>query len=104
MGEKIYIAMNRFQIKKGKERGFEEIWMNRDTQLKNVHGFVEFHLLKGENENEITLYASHTIWKAKKYLISWTKSEEFSIAQKGAVSHNEIYVDYPKFEGFETIL
>lgn len=61
----MYIAMNRFQIKKGKEWIFEEIWMNRDTLLKNVPGFVEFHLLKCENETDITLYASHTIWRAK---------------------------------------
>ncbi len=78
--------------------------MNRDTQLKNIPGFVEFHLLKGENDNEITSYASHTTWKAKKYFISWTKSEEFRIAHKGAGSHNKIYVGHPKFEGFETIL
>lgn len=64
----MYIAMNRFQIKHGKEAVFEEIWRNRNTHLKNVPGFVEFHLLKGDTENDFTLYASHTIWHSKKIL------------------------------------
>ena len=41
----MYIAMNRFKIKNGKEDTFEEIWKNRDMHLKNVPGFMKFHSL-----------------------------------------------------------
>ena len=62
----MFIAMNRFKIviEKGKE--FEEIWKNRTSSLKDVPGFVEFHLVKGSMEDDHILYASHTIWKTKK--------------------------------------
>ncbi len=96
--------MNRFQIKKSKVRNFEDLWKERDTQLKNAPGFVEFCLLKGKNENDITLYISHTVWENRKYFLAWTKSEEFRKAHKGVGKHNEIYVSHPKFEGFKVIL
>ena len=38
----MFIAMNRFKVKKGSERDFEQVWLNRDTQLNKVPGFVEF--------------------------------------------------------------
>ena len=54
--------MNRFKIVLGKEQDFESIWKNRDTHLKGVPGFKEFHLVKGNTNEEFTLYASHSIW------------------------------------------
>jgi heme-degrading monooxygenase HmoA len=41
------IAMNRFKVIKGSEAAFENVWLSRDSHLKKVPGFVEFHLLKG---------------------------------------------------------
>src|SRR5262249_25340435 len=43
----MFIAMNRFRVKKGSEQAFEKVWLSRDTQLTKVPGFVECHLLKG---------------------------------------------------------
>ncbi len=100
----MYVAMNRFKIKNGKENAFEEIWRGRDSHLKNVPGFREFRLLKGDAENDFTLYASHTIWNSRKEFLAWTKSEAFRKAHKGAGEQNEIYLGHPKFEGFEAIL
>ncbi|MGZ3349177.1 MAG: antibiotic biosynthesis monooxygenase, partial [Xanthobacteraceae bacterium] len=28
----MFIAMNRFRVKKGSEEAFEEVWLNRDSQ------------------------------------------------------------------------
>ena len=61
----MFIAMNRFKIVLGKEKEFEDVWKNRDTHLKGVQGFKEFHLVKGETNDEHTLYASHSIWNSK---------------------------------------
>jgi heme-degrading monooxygenase HmoA len=43
----MFIAMNRFKVRKGEEPAFETRWRERDTHLHTVPGFVEFHLLKG---------------------------------------------------------
>ncbi len=36
----MYIAMNRFKVAPGSEAAFEQIWASRDTDLKEVPGFV----------------------------------------------------------------
>ena len=51
----MYIAMNRFRIERGKESIFENLWLSRDSHLKNVSGFVSFNLLKGTSEENFTL-------------------------------------------------
>ncbi|SVB69772.1 uncharacterized protein METZ01_LOCUS222626, partial [marine metagenome] len=51
----MFIAMNRFKIVKGREMDFEEIWRNRETQLDDVPGFQEFHLVRGNSEETHTL-------------------------------------------------
>jgi heme-degrading monooxygenase HmoA len=38
----MFIAMNRFRVKKGSEKDFEQVWLSRDTHLTTVPGFVEF--------------------------------------------------------------
>src|SRR5215470_16689908 len=77
---RMFIAMNRFRVKKGSEDAFEEVWLSRDTQLTKVPGFVEFHLLKGPEHEDYTLYASHTAWQSKATFEAWTKSEAFRLA------------------------
>ena len=75
----MYIAMNRFKIILVREKEFENIWKNRDTHLANVSGFINFNLVKGESDEECTLYASHSTWTTPKDFINWTKSEEFKL-------------------------
>ena len=43
----MFIAMNRFRVRKGDEAEFEERWQQREIHIRTVPGFVEFHLLKG---------------------------------------------------------
>ena len=42
----MFIAMNRFKVRKGSEYDFEQVWLTRETHLETVTGFVVFHLLK----------------------------------------------------------
>ena len=56
----MYIAMNRFKVTLGSEEAFEQLWTSRDTHLKDVPGFVEFHLLRGPQRADHVLYSSHT--------------------------------------------
>ena len=59
--EKMFIAMNRFKIVIEKGVEFEQIWKNRTSSLKHVPGFIEFHLVKGDTNDDHTLYTFHTI-------------------------------------------
>ena len=61
----MFIAMNRFRVKRGTEDAFEKVWLSRDSYLERVPGFVEFHLLKGPEAEDHALYASHTVWQSK---------------------------------------
>lgn len=99
----MFIAMNRFRVRKGSEEAFERVWLNRDSQLDRVPGFVEFHLLKGPEAEDHTLYSSHTVWQSKPAFEAWTKSEEFRAAhaRAGNETTGSLYLEHPKFEGFE---
>ena len=97
----MFIAMNRFRVKKGSEQAFEKVWLSRDSQLNKVPGFVEFHLLKGPEHEDFTLYASHTVWQNQNAFEAWTKSEAFRAVHKDAGQNKPLYIDHPQFEGFE---
>lgn len=99
----MFIAMNRFRVRKGSEEAFERVWLTRETHLDRVPGFVEFHLLKGPEAEDHTLYSSHTVWQSKASFEDWTKSEEFRMAhaRAGNETTGSLYIEHPKFEGFE---
>ena len=100
----MFIAMNRFRIVKGQESEFERIWVERDTYLNEVSGFVEFHLLRGPELEDHTLFISHNIWQSKEDFEGWTTSESFRKAHANAGGRKkDIYMGPPQFEGFETI-
>src|SRR5258705_11485142 len=80
----MYIAMNRFKVALGSETAFEDLWTSRDSHLKEVPGFVEFHLLKGPQREDHVLYSSHTIWADHAAFEGWTKSEAFRAAHRNA--------------------
>lgn len=100
----MFIAMNRFQVARGREAEFEEVWRSRDTQLAAVPGFQTFHLLRGPEAEDHTLYSSHTVWAARSAFEDWTKSEAFRTAHRDAGNHRGLYIGHPKFEGFEVVL
>ena len=101
----MFIAMNRFQVKKGSEQAFEKIWATRETYLGSMPGFIEFHLLRGpRNEAEgYTLFASHTVWASEADFVAWTKSENFRNTHKGAGASKVHYLGHPQFEGFSVV-
>ena len=100
----MFIAMNRFQVTKGREDEFETLWRNRDSHLDKVDGFVEFHLLRGPEHEDHTLFASHTIWASRQAFEDWTRSEQFRAAHRDAGNSKGLYLGHPNFEGFEIVL
>ena len=99
----MYLTMNRFAVKRGQEAAFEAIWTGRDSQLPGVKGFVSFHLMKGAERADHTLYASHTLWQSRAAFEDWTRSEAFRAAHKGAGQHADIYMGPPELELFESV-
>ena len=100
----MFLAMNRFKIVKGREEDFERIWRERDTHLQGVDGFKEFNLMKGNTEEDYSLYASHSIWESEDAFIDWTKSEAFKLAHKNAGIHRDLYLGPPNLEIFDQII
>lgn len=99
----MYIAMNRFKVALGSEQSFENLWTSRDSHLKEVPGFVEFHLLKGPLKEDHVLYSSHTVWADYTAFEGWTRSEAFRAAHRNAGDNRPLYLGHPEFEGFEVI-
>ncbi len=99
----MYLTMNRFKVRAGREAQFEAVWASRDSHLGGVPGFRAFHLLRGPSGEGHTLYASHTAWDSEAAFQDWTRSEAFRAAHKGAGGHADLYQEAPKLEVFETV-
>jgi heme-degrading monooxygenase HmoA len=99
----MFIAMNRFRVAPDAGAEFEQLWTARDSQLRTVPGFVEFHLLRGPEREDHILYASHTVWRSRADFEAWTRSEAFRQAHRNAGGTRPLYLGHPEFEGFEAI-
>ena len=96
--------MNRFRIHAGREPDFEKVWAERDSQLDQVPGFVEFRLLRGATEDEITTYLSHSVWASRDAFEEWTRSDAFRHAHGRAGGSQGAVAGHPQFEGYEVVL
>ena len=99
----MFIAMNRFKVLKDEQKAFEHVWLSRDSQLEEVPGFVEFHMLRGPEREDHVLYASHTIWASEEDFLAWTRSEHFRAAHQSAGDRKPLTLGRPEFEGFQVI-
>lgn len=99
----MFIAMNRFKVMPDRTAEFETIWLERESQLVGLPGFVEFHMLRGPSREDHVLYASHTVWASKADFEAWTRSDAFRAAHaRPKTSEREpTYIGGPSFEGFE---
>jgi heme-degrading monooxygenase HmoA len=100
----MFLAMNRFQIARGFEEGFEKIWRERESFLEDVPGFVSFALLKGAEHEDHTLYASHSVWASRADFDAWTESESFRKAHAQASAPKGTYLGHPNLELFESVV
>ena len=97
------IAMNRFPVLIGQEEAFEKVWSGRNSYLKEVPGFVTFHLLRGSSDEQTTPFASHTVWQSRADFEAWTKSESFRMAHANAGGTRGLYAGPPRLELFEAV-
>jgi heme-degrading monooxygenase HmoA len=99
----MFIAMNRFKVVPHSSAEFERVWTGRDSYLRGVPGFIEFHLLRGPEREDHVLYSSHTVWRSRADFEAWTRSEAFRRAHHSAGDNKPLYLSHPEFEGFEVI-
>ena len=100
----MFIAMNRFQVRKGCEADFETVWREREVHIDGVPGFVSFRLLRGPERDDHVLYASHVVWAGRGDFEAWTRSEEFRAAHRNAGKGPSLTLGHPVLEGFEVLL
>lgn len=99
----MYLAMNRFTVPTGNATAFEELWLNRESHLQRMEGFVAFHMLKGPETEGTILYASHTVWESEAHFRAWTTSAQFREAHARAGQTTKLHQGAPRFEGFTAI-
>lgn len=99
----MYLAMNRFTVPAQNAAAFEQMWLNRESHLHEMEGFVAFHMLKGPEDAGRILYASHTVWQSEEQFRAWTHSEQFRAAHAGAGGAAKLHEGAPRFEGFHAI-
>ena len=99
----MYLAMNRFTVTTQNAQAFESLWLNRESNLKSMDGFVAFHMLKGPEVDGKIVYASHTEWASEDAFRSWTTSDAFRNSHKGAKQTAKLHEGTPVFEGFTAI-
>lgn len=100
----MFVAMNRFRVRRGHEEAFEALWRGRDSRLAEMAGFESFHLLRGGATEAHTLYASHSVWRDKAAFEAWTRSEQFRHAHRDVGQNRPLYDGAPEFEGFEAVV
>ena len=100
----MFIAMNRFRIALGFEEGFERVWRERESFLSEVPGFKSFSLLKGPEQEDHVLYASHSMWESRQAFEAWTESENFRKAHAQTSAPKGTYLGHPDLELFEAVL
>jgi len=100
----MYVAMNHFRIAAGRGEEFEARWRDRATFLDQVPGFIQFHLVRGQDyEDGSHRYASHVIWEDEKSFVDWTNSDAFRQAHGSARMPEGMMVGPPQFMGWQSV-
>lgn len=99
----MFIAMNRFHVKKDSTADFEAVWRDRVVHIDKLPGFISFHLLRGPEQEDHILYSSHVLWQSKADFEAWTQSEAFRLSHRNAGKGPALTLGHPVFEGFEVL-
>ncbi len=101
----MYVAMNRFKVRRDRAGDFEQVWLSRETHLHQMPGFMSFQLLKGPEREDHQLFSSYTLWTSFADFERWTKSEAFakSHARAGSANGQPMTLGHPEFEGFHVL-
>jgi heme-degrading monooxygenase HmoA len=99
-----FVAMNNFQVAAEQVAQFEERWQHRRSYLHGTPGFESFQLLRGESQDGVVHYVSHSTWASQADFEAWTQSDSFVQAHRGESLPKGMVVTHPRLECFEVIL
>lgn len=100
----MYVAMNHFRIAAGRGEEFEARWRDRESHLDEVPGFVQFHLVRGQDhEDGSHRYASHVIWESEEAFANWKRSEAFRKAHGSTRMPDGMMIGHPRFRGWASV-
>ena len=97
----MYLAMSRLKVISGKEDAFESSWKNRKTNTDGIKGFKKFNLIKGNVNEEFSLYIVQSEWNSERDFINWTKSDLFNLNHKNPTQQENLYLGPPDFDGYQ---
>jgi len=97
----MFVAMNNFKVAKDKGPEFERVWRERQSYLSGVPGFVQFALLRGDNEGE---YISHSTWQSRDAFMAWTQSDAFVQGHRQGGSLMGVLEGPPHVQTYEAII
>ena len=96
----MFVAMNQFQVDPARGAEFEEVWKNRETYLHGLTGFVQFALLRGDDEGD---YVSHSTWESREAFLAWAQSDAFRQAH-GSRMPEGIILGHPRARFYESVM
>ncbi|HWO72999.1 MAG TPA: antibiotic biosynthesis monooxygenase [Dehalococcoidia bacterium] len=100
----MFVAMNRFEVRAGKEPEFEALWRERETYLQQTPGFLAFALLRNrEPGGGTTEYVSHSTWRSREDFEAWRASDAFTRGHAQASLHG-LLAGPPKASLYEAVL
>jgi heme-degrading monooxygenase HmoA/phosphohistidine phosphatase SixA len=97
----VFAAANRFRVIPSETARFEAAWLNRESHIQSVPGFLSFYLLRAPAAEDHVLYSSFTLWRSRADFEAWTKSDAFRRAHATAGEAKPMSLGHPQFEGFE---
>lgn len=100
----MFIAMNRFRIRKDSLEQFLDVWRHRERRLDGMEGFLSFRLLHGPEAEDHVLIASHTCWQKREHFTAWTESEAFRASHRPSPGMAKAVLGRPDFEGFDVVM
>jgi len=97
----MYLAMSRLKVLPGKEAEFEKAWKKREKNTDGIKGFKKFNLIRGNTNEEYSLYIFHSEWNSENDFINWTKSDVFNFSYKNPTLQENLYLGPPDFNGYQ---
>ncbi len=96
----MFVAMNHFLVQAGRGYAFEQVWRERESFLQDVPGFVQFALLRGDDE----AYVSHSVWESRDAFEAWANSDAFTQGHRGGGSMADILAGHPEVKLWESVI
>ena len=99
----MFVAANRFRVIPEHAEEFEQVWLTRESRLRELPGFMSFQFLRGPMAADHVLYTSSTLWRSRGEFEAWTRSDQFRRAHSGAGGSKSLTLGPPSFEGFDVM-